>query len=86
MLPTGVELVEYREGIDGHRQVQMAINGVLAPAIDDHITTRNNFPSDTEYFAHIAKRSAEFLYLFGSPKSPLSEAEVNRRCAEPFRM
>lgn len=84
MLPAGVELVEYRDGLDGHRHIQMAINGVLAPAIDDHITTRNNFPSETEYFKHLARRSEEFIHLFGSPKSPLSEAEVQRRCAEPF--
>lgn len=85
MLPRGVELVEYREGIDGHRQVQLAIDGVLAPAIDDHITTRENFASDTEYFSHLARRSKEFIYLFGSPKAPLSQEEVERRCAEPFR-
>lgn len=84
MLPAGVQLVEYRYGIDGHRHVQLAINGVLAPAIDDHITTRENFANDKAYFAHLAKRSEEFIHLFGSPKSPLPEAEVARRCAEPF--
>ena len=85
MLPQGVELVEYRDGTDGHCHVQMAINGVLAPAIDDHITTRENFPNDTAYFAHLAKRSEEFIHLFGSPKSPLPQEEVEHRCAEPFR-
>ena len=84
MLPLGVELVEYRDGIDGHRHVQLAINGVLAPAIDDHVTTRENFADDAAYFAHLAKRSQEFIHLFGSPKSPLSAEEVERRCAEPF--
>lgn len=84
MLPVGVELVEYRELMDGHRYVQMAIKGVLAPAIDDHITTRDNFASDTAYFAHLARRSEEFIHLFGSPKSPLSEAEVARRSQEAF--
>ena len=84
MLPQGVELVEYREGIDGYRHIQMAINGILAPAIDDHITTRENFANDAAYFAHIAKRSAEFTHIFGSPKSPHSEEEVLRRSQEAF--
>jgi hypothetical protein len=84
MLPHGVELVEYRDGMDGHRHIQMAINGVLAPAIDDHATTRENFATDAAYFAHLAKRSEEFLHLFGSPRSPLSEEEIQLRSQEPF--
>ena len=85
MLPLGVELVEYRDGVDGHRHIQMAIEGVLAPAIDDHITTRENFPSDEKYFAHLAQRSKEFIHLFGSPRAPLSEDEVMRRSTEAFQ-
>jgi hypothetical protein len=84
MLPLGVELVEYREGLDGYRHIQMAINGILAPAIDDHITTRENFSSDSAYFAHIARRSEEFIHLYGDARNPLPEAEVLRRSTEPF--
>ena len=84
MLPAGVELVEYRVGTDGYRFIQMAIKGVLAPAIDDHITTRERFASDAAYFAHIAKRSEEFIHLYGDPRHPHSEEEVMRRSQEPF--
>lgn len=84
MLPIGVELVEYREGMDGFRHIQLAVDGHLAPAIDDHISTRENFPTDSAYFAHIAKRSREFLHLFGDPRNPLPEQEVQRRLSEPF--
>ncbi len=84
MLPLGVELVEYREGMDGFRHIQLAVGGRLAPAIDDHISTRENFPTEDAYFAHLAKRSEEFLHLFGDPRNPLPEHEVQRRISETF--
>lgn len=83
-LPEGVELVEYREGMDGHRHIQMAVRGQLAPAIDDHIENRFRFSSEAAYFAYVAKRSEEFIHLFGDARYPLCEDEINKRSQEPF--
>lgn len=84
MLPQGVELVEYREGLDGYIFIQMAIHGKLAPAIDTHKSSRADYANDAAYFAHLARRSEEFIHLYGDAKNPLPEEEVLRRSQEPF--
>jgi len=77
-------LVVYRDLGDGDLQIQMAIDGVLAPMMDDHKQTRERFNSDKEYFAHVARQSELLIHLYGDARNPLPEEEVLRRSQEAF--
>lgn len=78
------ELVLYRELGNGDLQVQMAVNGKLAPMMDDHIASREEYPSDTAYFARVAESSELMIHLYGDARNPLSEAEVQQRQTETY--
>lgn len=78
------ELVVYRDLGDGDLQIQMAINGTLAPMIDDHKRSLERFNSDNEYFAHVARQSELLIHLYGDARYPLPESEVLRRSQEGF--
>jgi len=68
-----VELVVYRDLGNGDLQIQLAINGRLAPMIDDHKSNRERFPSEEAYFREIARGSEVLLHLYGDAREPLPE-------------
>jgi len=78
------ELVTYRNLGNGDLQVQMAVDGVLAPMMDDHIASREKYPTDREYFARIAESSELMIHLYGDARQPLSEEEVQQRQQQAF--
>lgn len=80
----GVELVKYRDLGDGDIQVQVAVNGSLAPMIDDHKSSRDKFKSDEEYFTWIGRQSQLLIHLFGDARNPLTEDESLSRQKEGF--
>lgn len=81
---TGVELVLFRDCGDGNLQIQLAINGQLAPMIDDHKMSRDRFQSGEAYFAHMARQSELLIHLYGDARNPLSPDLVERRQQEGF--
>ena len=78
------ELVCYKQLGNGNLQVQMAVNGKLAPLMDDHIASREEFKTDEQYFRRVAQSSELMLHLFGDPRNPLSPEESERRQHETF--
>jgi len=73
------ELVVYRDMGFGELQVQMAVNGVLAPMMDDHIASREQYQTDQQYFSRLAESSELMIHLYGDARYPLSEQEVQQR-------
>jgi hypothetical protein len=78
------ELVTYRDLGEGNLQIQMAVDGVLAPMMDDHIASREQYPTDQEYFTRLAQASELMIHLYGDARSPLSEDEVQQRQQQGF--
>ena len=73
------ELVQYRTLSDGNIQVQMAVDGKLAPMMDDHIASREEYPSDVAYFSRVAESSELMIHLYGDARHPLSDDEIQQR-------
>ena len=78
------ELVSYKELKNGNLQIQMAVDGKLAPMMDDHLASREEFKTDEQYFGRVARSSELMLHLFGDPRNPLSPEESERRQHETF--
>ena len=78
------ELVEYRELGNGNCQIQMAINGKLAPQMDDHVASREDFRSEEAYWTRVARGSELMLHLYGDPRHPLTPEESAQRETETF--
>lgn len=84
LISSGVELVEFRELADGNLQIQLAINGVLAPAIDDHKSHREEFKSDRDYFLRMAQDSRLLIHLYGDARYPLPPETVAANSEKGF--
>jgi hypothetical protein len=80
----GVELVRYVEKGNGDIQVQVAVDGVLAPMIDDHKSTRDRYHSDEDYFAHIAWQSKTLIHIYGDARNPFPMDKIQGRQEEGF--
>jgi hypothetical protein len=78
------ELVEYKELSGGNVQIQMAVNGKLAPQMDDHVASREDFPSEEAYWTRVARGSELMLHLYGDPRYPLTPEESARREQEVY--
>jgi hypothetical protein len=78
------ELVLYKELGEGNLQVQMAIDGRLAPMMDDHIASREEYRTDEQYFTRVAQSSELMLHLYGDARTPLTPEESSRRQGEAF--
>jgi hypothetical protein len=78
------ELVEYRELGGGALQIQMAINGKLAPQMDDHVASREEFRSEEAYWTRVARGSELMLHLYGDPRYPLTPEESAQREQEMY--
>lgn len=73
------ELVTYRSLSNGDIQLQMAIDGKLAPMMDDHIASREEYRTDEQYFTRVAQYSETMLHLFGDARYPLTTDETKQR-------
>ena len=78
------ELVQYRELPGGAVQIQMAINGKLCPEMDDHVASREEFPSEEAYWTRVARGSELILHLYGDPRAPLTPEESAQREQEMY--
>ena len=79
-----VELVRYNDLTDGNFQVQVAVNGVLAPMIDDHKSHKAEYDSDEAYFKWVAHMSKALIHLYGDARNPFSESLVQGKQQEGF--
>ena len=78
------ELIHYRALPNGNLQLQMAIDGHLAPMMDDHIASREEFPTDEQYFSRVARASELMLHLYGDARAPLTPEESEHRQHQTF--
>jgi hypothetical protein len=83
-MQVAVELVRYNDLGNGDVQVQVAVNGVLAPMIDDHKSSRERYDSDEAYFAYIAKQSECLIHIYGDARNPLPMDKILARQEEGF--
>ena len=73
------ELVRYEPLLNGDLRIQMAVGGKLAPQMDDHIASREEFRTEEDYWTRVARASELMLHLFGDPRAPLSPEESSQR-------
>lgn len=78
------ELVRYEQLTDGNVHIQMAINGRLAPQMDDHIASREEFRTEEAYWSRVAHGSELMLHLYGDPRAPLTPEESAQREKEMY--
>lgn len=78
------ELISYRNLGNGDVQIQMAIGGKLAPQMDDHIASREDFGTEEAYWTRVARASELMLHLYGDPRSPLTPEESKQRETEMY--
>jgi hypothetical protein len=78
------ELVSYKELGNGNLQIQMAVNGKLAPQMDDHVASREEFRSEEAYWTRVARGSELMLHLYGDPRAPLTPEESAQREQEVY--
>lgn len=78
------ELVRYEDLGNGNLQIQMAIDGKLAPQMDDHVASREEFVSEEAYWTRVARGSELMLHLFGDPRNPLTPKESAQREQEMY--
>ena len=73
------ELVRYESLPGGSLHIQMAIGGKLAPQMDDHIASREEFQTEEAYWTRVARASELMLHLYGDPRAPLTPEESSQR-------
>ena len=73
------ELVEYKTLGNGNLQIQMAIGGKLAPQMDDHVASREEFRTEEAYWSRVARASELMLHLYGDSRNPLTPEESAQR-------
>ena len=78
------ELIEYRELGNGALQIQMAIGGKLAPQMDDHVASREEFSTEEAYWTRVARGSELMLHLYGDARNPLTPEESALREQQDF--
>ena len=78
------ELVRYESLPNGDLHIQMAIKGQLAPQMDDHVASREEFRTEEAYWTRVARASELMLHLYGDPRAPLSPEESAQREQEMY--
>jgi hypothetical protein len=78
------ELVRYETLGDGNLHIQMAVGGKLAPQMDDHVASREEFPSEEAYWSRVARASELMLHLYGDARYPLTPEESQQRESEMY--
>lgn len=79
-----VELVRYNDLGNGDFQVQVAVDGILAPMIDDHQSHKETFRNDEDYFKWVGWMSKTLIHLYGDARYSLPAEEMARREKEGF--
>jgi hypothetical protein len=77
-------LVRYETLGNGNLHIQMAIGGKLAPQMDDHIASREEFRTEEAYWTRVARASELMLHLYGDPRAPLTPEESAQREQEMY--
>jgi hypothetical protein len=78
------ELISYKSLGNGNCQIQMAINGKLAPQMDDHVASREEFRTEEAYWSRVARASELMLHLYGDARNPLTPEESKQREMEMY--
>ncbi len=78
------ELVRYESLPNGNLHIQMAVGGKLAPQMDDHVASREEFRTEEAYWSRVARASELMLHLYGDPRAPLSPEESKQREQETY--
>lgn len=78
------ELVRYEVLGNGNLHIQMAVDGKLAPQMDDHVASREEFSTEEAYWTRVARASELMLHLYGDPRTPLSPEESQQREAQAY--
>jgi len=78
------ELVKYESLGNGNLHIQMAVSGKLAPQMDDHIASREEFRTEEAYWTRVARASELMLHLYGDPRYPLTPEESEQREQQMF--
>lgn len=78
------ELISYKSLGNGNLQIQMAVNGKLAPQMDDHIASREEFRTEEAYWSRVARASELMLHLYGDARNPLTPDESKQREQEAY--
>lgn len=78
------ELVSYHSLPNGDLRIQMAIGGKLAPEMDDHVASREEFRTEEQYWTRVARASELMLHLYGDPRAPLTPEESKQREQEMY--
>ena len=78
------ELIHYRDLGNGAVEIQLAIDGHLAPQMDDHVASREEFRSEEAYWTRVARGSETMLHLYGDARNPLTPEESAAREQETY--
>jgi hypothetical protein len=78
------ELVAYKALGNGDLQIQMAVDGNLAPQMDDHIASWEEFRTEEAYWTRVARASELMLHLYGDARNPLTPEESAVREQEMY--
>lgn len=78
------ELVAYHSLPNGDLRLQMAVGGRLAPEMDDHVASREEFRTEEQYWTRVARASELMLHLYGDPRAPLTPEESKQRESEMY--
>ena len=78
------ELVKYENLANGNLHIQMAVNGKLAPQMDDHIASREEFSTEEAYWTRVAHAIELMLHLYGDARAPLTPEESKQREEEMY--
>lgn len=78
------ELVRYESLPEGNLRIQMAIGGKLCPQMDDHVASREDFPTEEAYWSRVARASELMLHLYGDARAPLTPEESKQREQEMY--
>jgi hypothetical protein len=73
--PQGVELVSFKEGLDGWNSWQFAIDGVLSVPFDVHDTYREQFRSEASFAAYLLRQAQLCITRYGDGRDPRPEPE-----------
>jgi len=78
------KVIEYKDLGNGQLQVQLEIGGRLAPQMDDHKASREEYRTEESYWTRVARGSETMLHLYGDPRHPLTPEESALREQETF--
>lgn len=78
------ELIRYETLGNGNLHIQMAVGGKLAPQMDDHVASREEFRTEEAYWTRVARASELMLHLYGDARAPLTPEESQQRETEMY--